>query len=1827
MHRPPTPLDQRLAFEAAITSTPEGRRSLELRQRAFQLAHTGRQRDAFQLYAEAARLHPDDDPGPAAAMCWYDLAETYTRRPEGVRAANLRAAEALLRRALRSPAVERDPHRAAMVRDSLASCLRHLAEERPFEAHAPALLAEARQLFEQAVAIAERCGRVGWEGLAGYLHNLGNLEAQCDNLDKAVLRMSQAEGFARGIAHAERPDGRDVLLASALVHGAQYRHGRARPGDREAALKMLAEAERINHPAWVHRAQLARAAIFVDGGAATRDQLIAELRRVRPDQLSPSHLRGLIHLHVRAGLRHEALQLLHGEIRRAIEARRDTMADHAGDSWAEQAQQAAHLAARLHVEDGDALEAFITLEHTSGMRFTEVLDVYSVRPESIVARAVQERFRRIGAAATMVEDLANRLAMVPGPALPEAMRTLREAYAEGPGDEDLDVRAPIVVALATAEAEADPIGALRRRAGELQQRAMRVSHALFRLDATTNPLHRPWMYRFKPELIRDLLRAHPNLAIVRVSLADDMLVIGLWLDGDDLVARAHRIEVPPELFAHLHEYQDDPESAPVDAVAAELAGLDLSPALPPEPMEHVVILPSYVASFLPLGALGPSGCTLLDRFRSLSWMPCLSPLFDRQAPHPPRAGVVSVAPGETKHHAVALRIALPGEHRLEREDATVAQVVEAARHADVMCFYTHGQHAGDHGPELHLTGGPLRGDRLDGRWKGMERVELWACQTGVSLPSDPLTPPVDETFGMDSDLLRAGVRSAIGTLWKVPDLVTAVMVHHYRRRLGEGALAPRALADAQRWWRDEGARLLEDHLRRTPSERTALQTFAETLGAPVAFEDADVDAFLGPVLPGARSRAIERLVTRLVNPLSWAGFRFVGVAERRPARAWTADDERPLTPEEEAEVERILAEAEVETPDQHLDDWQEERLARATTLAAGAHPSPDQAIEVARQYRDRVSSSHPWNLLAGLAWLHEALATLDATERDGAARLCLEAAWLWVEVARGEVLERIDLLLARPAPVAILRARELAHRAGNTPHVRVLRAWIDLLESDVHDGEGLDAALKRAWTEAEPAVAEAFALAEDYDSLRTLAAAGEILLVAPDALRDAGTAFVARARDRVGALSWSYDIVGAGIRLQSVVAVLQRRLDLDDDIPLVGRGMLAPPELAREAATLARKLWHEPVVEGLDAKQAVNDDLDALEGALWGWPDDDRTSIWAFSGTLGAAYRRLAGLAFAAFVRSTRGDSMATQVIACLQPLADLRVTLLSRWMQMVTPEHPSYRFWLDVRDREASLEALEAAALLPELDESSPPSEARPQIKPHRLDPFRYTGQELQRGCTGPQDLVPWALGRHAEHVPPETPATATAAFRVTVESAQSAASTVEMWRALCGVGELTDEREATSKAPDLPRLFDPKLRLADREDWLRRMPPGVVILGVTISVGGELIAAATWNTGAGLEQRVHMTSGPTGWHVRHLLAGLHAPQLADGTTDRGTSASRRETWATLQRELAPVLDAVLGPALAHGALGVAVMAPGSLRPLPWLGLLVGGRPLHACSLGVMLLPSLGWEPQRSGTTGEACLLGREREEGDTSFGEAAVETLRRWFEPRVIRPPRERTTTITEVDQLDPIAPTLRTLRLYGVGNLETISPAVASLNIEGRRKLADWNTRGLVLKHCEVVELWAATAGSGPHAAILHDDCDRIPGLVRSFLLCGAGGVLDLAWPIHDLVKAIVCERFGTLHRTDQTRGPEALGRAVAWTADLLERWRADCKAPHLIDALGWLDEARRVAARDAGRRDADVIPFAGRADAPSVAGRSAAEVIEEACSPVHLAAFRFWGWFQG
>jgi hypothetical protein len=201
---------------------------------------------------------------------------------------------------------------------------------------------------------------------------------------------------------------------------------------------------------------------------------------------------------------------------------------------------------------------------------------------------------------------------------------------------------------------------------------------------------------------------------------------------------------------------------------------------------------------------------------------------------------------------------------------------------------------------------------------------------------------------------------------------------------------------------------------------------------------------------------------------------------------------------------------------------------------------------------------------------------------------------------------------------------------------------------------------------------------------------------------------------------------------------------------------------------------------------------------------------------------------------------------------------------------------------------------------------------------------------------------------------------------------------------------------------------------------------------------------------------------------------------------------------------------------------------------------------------------------------------------------------------------------------------LRLYGSPNSADLGHATAALGLRGNRKLRAFNLESIHFAKCECVELWGATSITGQNRMVRNADHDRVPGLAWSFLASGAAGVIDLAWPVHDLVVALVCERFGSLRRAEPQPGSVPLACALRDIDALMQAWaHALAGDQSVYEALDWLDGARETHLGQIGHDPRRVVPFAPHADVASVALGSARALIECCRRPEQLASFRWWG----
>jgi hypothetical protein len=93
-----------------------------------------------------------------------------------------------------------------------------------------------------------------------------------------------------------------------------------------------------------------------------------------------------------------------------MESWRRGMAENVAAHHALEAQRLAHVAARLHIEEEDALEEFCTLEQGPGLRFAEEINGFSWPPSSAIARALRDHHQAKRQSAVLLEELASRLA-------------------------------------------------------------------------------------------------------------------------------------------------------------------------------------------------------------------------------------------------------------------------------------------------------------------------------------------------------------------------------------------------------------------------------------------------------------------------------------------------------------------------------------------------------------------------------------------------------------------------------------------------------------------------------------------------------------------------------------------------------------------------------------------------------------------------------------------------------------------------------------------------------------------------------------------------------------------------------------------------------------------------------------------------------------------------------------------------------------------------------------------------------------------------------------------------------------------------------------------------------------------------------------------------------------------------------------------------------------------------------------------------------------------------------------------------------------------------
>jgi tetratricopeptide (TPR) repeat protein len=1807
-----------LAYERQVQSTAAGRRSLALRNRAHPFANRNQDDQALPLYKEALSILPDDD---SAATCSarFDLGVCYLNC-SGVDRDNLLEARRLLERCLTSPIWRSDPKRVALSQDALGRAFRRLADyAHDKEARRRAEAAALKNIVEACLAVS-RLGTIGWVKASCYHQNLGNLLQQLRRHDEAVTAYDEGVRFARAaFDHPHEPFvaealsyRHDDLLADALVNLAGGLVRRAKEGDAQRALLCAEEASTRADPVATARSAIVTARAHLALGQPA--EAVAKLRRLDSTVLPEGVTWSLLEAAKDAGAEDVVIAVAHRGIAEALAERRYTLADHVAQNVDQRGQRYGLALAQAYARAGRAVDAFLALENVSGLswydRVTRYYRPVSVDPLASAAGAVQQLH------AVYARDLdaeAGRLAHLPRSAQTEMSLELAQGIEEPDPDmvearDRLDPSVRTVVDriaidtaghLRAAAAAASPVTAVRdeaqRHAAE-RERLEQIMGARWP-ELAAKPF---WNTEMQARDLDTILDEEIGRVLVRVHVSKELFAVALW--REDGATHGRIVQRPVVGQPWLSR-----TAADGDGLEEALRGLDLAEVLP-DNAQHVVLLPSLMAMFVPWAATGLT--PLVQRCGAISILPSLVALWGRQTSSDVRSGTLTVVPGaaaerSTRFHAVVLAAGVPEEVQLTEGNATSEQLRGRVAGADVVTFYAHG----DGGPEaedagIFLADGLLEPMEAAMHWAGLERVELWACRSGVNLPTDWLTPMVDDGFGLDVDLHYLGVRSTIGTLWDASDFVTACLVHRYRAEIRGGALAPHALAAAQRWWLTDAVPDIERRLATEPEQR-AFAGFLADLGVhPTGVDMADTQ--LGPVdmdRPLSGSGVASR-VASLRSPRSWAGYRFVGVAERRPTSH--ASVRMTLTDAERADLSAFL-QTKPPMPLALDDAWD-------TWIAEARHDAPDiaTAVRVARLFADRRRSSPAHNLLRGLAWLHEALAHPWGPEQRR--RLQIEAAWMWTELALGGCADEAALAIHQVPPGILPRIDALLDDGVESA---AIRGWTQILRSSPNDKPE---AARRAFQVLQGRLGEPGM--DNHARLRLWACAAELLLLAGPTRESVGVLKALRLEEPVAVL----DAVRTS-RWALYLSLCHDRLVHGSGASQAGGSPRGPvyrfsiPHLPQRDVGRATRLISFAIDDPhfrFKARDEADRALSLIEEAFWGQPSDEQVVYHKTTGSPGRAWRGAEGAYLTSSAREPEAQGRAAHYLAWLQLSADLRVTSLGALGRLAAAlgdeQSPPSLLWHLLWARDCIVGALEDVVGLPRIESG--------------FDPYDTGNIELRNRLTEEGgDHALWLLiDAVSEFWEQEFPAR-TAAMSAELQLRWLDERIDGVWSAYGGLPPDASLRARESKAM-LDEALDPGLRVTEVEKSLREVSPDEVILGLTVGGMGDILAFAIWNDGRQLQQRVYAGPPQSGLLARNAQMTLSAPAQSDYGPRAGDAPARERAWQQLVAILEPALRAVLTDAV-HAKRHLAVFAPGPFRAIPAAALQLSGAPLRQRFASVALLPDLRFGRSKltevvSATRPLICTFGEERVQGETGFGAAAITTLRRWFPPDVATEPRKPVgMDIVEVPAIQEGGPRAAVVRFYGVGSPAELTPSSAGLRLGGDRTFSIQNMRHLTLGHCRAVELWAATSPVGEAWGMLHRGTDTLPPLVRGFLASGAHGVLDLAWPVHDVVKALVVEQFAILRESEN--GPDSLllGAAVCMVEEVLERWRSmSAGFTDVRMALRSLDDFRRYSANSSGLDPRAVVPFEPLYEAPCVA-TSVAELVGVLTRPSQLGACRWWG----
>lgn len=734
----------------------------------------------------------------------------------------LEKARTLLERAYNSKARKRYARAHGETALHLAHCYRDIGRTLAVTGR-EAAWSTSERLLEEALSAMEKLGLPGAFHAASTLQSIANLAGEAGDVkkarrfNKAARELVERRVDALGWKDETFPNPQGLyatIVANSTTSALQERRV---DGLRCVRAELEAALQRVDDP----RLRLRLAQVNSVLGILDQRNLDA-LASERVLTTLPLHDLDSVPVLLAEGSRTNAVDaFFHMVTEHLVQVRSDQYANHASDHTAGRLQHFARYWAKLVAKD-DAALAFCIVEMNACLRMQEAVRFHQWQPKDASTAADFEEWTARAGLASAFEQWSALLTGFPEEARASVFAAIERQLAPGAvaDPEMADHVGPESIERLQAEfrrldRSLPPEQALSMHAEVLDDEATTMREKLEE-DAAFLRAHSS-LHPIDPDELFALLREVKGTAFLRMELLhDEVLAFYADIDGNGKErVIVYPVPVPTDIASlDLRGLWENGHLS--DVVTRALDTMDLLGGVPDDAPRRVIVLQSGMLALLPTLAIGPPGRTLLDRFDAIQNLWSLDALRVRP-PENERAGTLALYPGRdapigaknvTFFHAIASSAA-PGPAvdeigRLTPLDAVVA----AWSRARFVSFYGHGAHIpmgsrrGEVGPQLVLDTGELLGMRsLQRTTLGVERVELWACQSGLDFPWDPMFP-MGDGFGLDYELIRAGVRSTIGTLWSVDELVTSFIVLRFRIGLAEEKDGARALADAQRWWRD-----------------------------------------------------------------------------------------------------------------------------------------------------------------------------------------------------------------------------------------------------------------------------------------------------------------------------------------------------------------------------------------------------------------------------------------------------------------------------------------------------------------------------------------------------------------------------------------------------------------------------------------------------------------------------------------------------------------------------------------------------------------------------------------------------------------------------------------------------------------------------------------------------------------------------------------------------------------------------------------------------------------------------------------------------------------